>query len=89
MSRAVIAVHCYRDYWAQIHISTPIPESSLLMLGLRLLNGRNRPVPEVTVLIHKTSKNDSLTMGAHKPSIVIEQASPSYSFRFPELSQSI
>ncbi len=30
-----------------------------------------------------------LTMGAQKPSLVIEQASSSYSFRFSELSQPI
>ena len=31
----------------------------------------------------------SLTTMAHKPSIVTERASSSYSFRFPELSQPI
>ena len=31
----------------------------------------------------------SLTMLAHKPNILIEQATPSYSFRFSELSQPI
>jgi len=30
-----------------------------------------------------------LTTAAHKPSVVIEQATSSYSFRFPELSQPI
>jgi hypothetical protein len=30
-----------------------------------------------------------LTMGGHKPSIAGEQATSSYSFRFPELSQPI
>jgi hypothetical protein len=32
---------------------------------------------------------ECLTTVAHKPSIVIEQATYSYSFRFPELSQPI
>ena len=31
----------------------------------------------------------SLTAMAHKPSIVIERVTSSYSFRFPELSQPI
>jgi hypothetical protein len=30
-----------------------------------------------------------LTIAVHKPSIAIEQATSSYSFRFPELSQPI
>ncbi len=30
-----------------------------------------------------------LTTAAHKPGVVIEQATSSYSFRFPELSQPI
>jgi hypothetical protein len=36
-----------------------------------------------------TEHSRVLTAVAHKPSIVIEQATSSYSFRFPELSQPI
>lgn len=38
MSLAVITGHCYRNYWAQIGNSTPIPESATLMLGVRDLD---------------------------------------------------
>ena len=34
MSLAVITGRCYQSYWAQIGNSTPIPESSVLMLGV-------------------------------------------------------
>jgi hypothetical protein len=33
--------------------------------------------------------NPRLTTAAHKPTVVIEQATSFYSFRFPELSQPI
>jgi arginase len=35
MSAAVIAGHCYRDYWAQIGDSTPVAEESFVMFGIR------------------------------------------------------
>lgn len=38
MSMAVITGHCYRNYWAQIGNSTPIPERATLMLGVRDLD---------------------------------------------------
>lgn len=38
MSLAVLAGHCYRSYWAQLGDSTPIPESAILMLGVRDLD---------------------------------------------------
>lgn len=42
MSLAVITGHCYQSYWAQIGNSTPIPESSVLMLGVRDLDPAER-----------------------------------------------
>jgi len=38
MSLAVITGHCYRNYWAQIGNSSPIPESATLLLGVRDLD---------------------------------------------------
>jgi arginase len=38
MSMAVITGHCYRNYWAQIGNSTPVPERATLMLGVRDLD---------------------------------------------------
>ncbi|MGA7908760.1 MAG: arginase family protein [Candidatus Sulfotelmatobacter sp.] len=38
MSLAVLAGHCYGSYWAQIGNSTPIPESVILLLGVRDLD---------------------------------------------------
>lgn len=38
MCMAVITGHCYRSYWAQVGDSTPIPESAILMLGVRDLD---------------------------------------------------
>jgi arginase len=35
MAAAVIAGHCYRDYWAQIGDNTPIAEEAIVMLGVR------------------------------------------------------
>jgi arginase len=35
MAAAVIAGHCYRSFWAQIGDSTPVPESAILMVGVR------------------------------------------------------
>jgi arginase len=35
MSMAVITGHCYRDYWAQIGDSTPLPENNIAMFGVR------------------------------------------------------
>ncbi len=34
MSLAVIAGHCYQNYWAQIGQSTPIAEAAMLLLGV-------------------------------------------------------
>jgi arginase len=42
MSLAVITGHCYRNYWAQIGNSTPIPETATLMLGVRDLDPAER-----------------------------------------------
>jgi arginase len=42
MCVAVISGHCYRSYWAQMGDSTPIPESSILMLGVRDLDPAER-----------------------------------------------
>lgn len=38
MSLAVIAGHCYRNYWAQIGDSNPISEEAILLLGVRDLD---------------------------------------------------
>ena len=38
MSVAVLAGHCYRDYWAQIGDSTPIAEDAVVMYGIRDLS---------------------------------------------------
>jgi len=38
MSLAVITGHCYRNYWAQIGNSVPIPEAATLLLGVRDLD---------------------------------------------------
>ena len=38
MSLAVIAGHCYRNYWAKIGNNTPIAESATLLLGVRDLD---------------------------------------------------
>ena len=38
MSMAVITGHRYRNYWAQIGNSTPVPERATLMLGVRDLD---------------------------------------------------
>ncbi len=57
--------------------------------------GRRRVKPKVTApALWKsdrptTGHDRSLTSVAQKPSLVIEQATSSYSFRFPELSQPI
>jgi hypothetical protein len=56
------------------HESAPQDEGIERFVGPRLL----RPAPR-----------RSLTMVAHKPSIAVERATYSYSFRFPELSQPI
>jgi arginase len=42
MSLAVITGHSYRNYWAQIGNSTPIPESATLSLGVRDLDPAER-----------------------------------------------
>jgi arginase len=42
MCMAVISGHCYRSYWAQMDESTPIPESAILMLGVRDLDPAER-----------------------------------------------
>ena len=38
MSLAIITGHCYRNFWAQIGESTPIAESTTLLLGVRDLS---------------------------------------------------
>jgi arginase len=38
MSAAIIAGHCYRDYWAGIGDATPLAEESIAMLGVRDLS---------------------------------------------------
>jgi arginase len=38
MSAAVIAGHCYREYWAQIGDSTPLAEDAIAMFGVRDLS---------------------------------------------------
>jgi arginase len=38
MSAAVIAGHCYRQYWAQIGDSTPLAEDAIAMFGIRDLS---------------------------------------------------
>jgi arginase len=38
MSLAVVAGHCYRDYWAQIGDSTPIEEDAIALFGVRDLS---------------------------------------------------
>jgi arginase len=38
MSLAVIAGHCYRNYWRQIGDNTPISEKAILLLGVRDLD---------------------------------------------------
>jgi arginase len=35
MSLAVVAGHCYSDYWARIGDNTPIPEANIVMFGVR------------------------------------------------------
>ena len=35
MSASVVTGHCYRSYWAEIGDSTPIPESAVVMVGVR------------------------------------------------------
>ena len=42
MSLAVITGHCYRNYWAQIGNSAPVPESATLLLGVRDLDPAER-----------------------------------------------
>lgn len=42
MSVAIITGRCYRSYWAQVGDSTPIPESAILMLGVRDLDPAER-----------------------------------------------
>ena len=42
MSLAGIAGHCYANYWAQIGNSTPVPETSILLLGVRSLDPAER-----------------------------------------------
>jgi len=42
MSLAVIAGHCFTSYWSQIGNSTPIPEATILMLGVRDLDPAER-----------------------------------------------
>jgi arginase len=42
MSLAVITGHCYRDLWAQVGNSVPIPEAATLMLGVRELDPAER-----------------------------------------------
>ncbi len=38
MSLAVVAGHCFRDYWAQIGDSTPIEEDTIALFGVRDLS---------------------------------------------------
>ena len=38
MSLAIVAGHCYRNLWAQIGDSAPIPEDAMLLLGVRDLS---------------------------------------------------
>ena len=38
MSAAVIAGHCYRNFWAEIGDATPVPEAAIVMLGVRDLS---------------------------------------------------
>jgi arginase len=38
MSAAIIAGHCYRDYWAQIGDNTPLAEDTIAMFGVRALS---------------------------------------------------
>jgi arginase len=38
MSLAVLAGHCYRDYWSQIGDSTPIEEDAIALFGVRDLS---------------------------------------------------
>jgi hypothetical protein len=58
--------------------------------GLRQQEELLKRIREVSAAFLAASKRDyhSLTVVAHKPSIEVEQVS-AYSFRFPELSQSI
>jgi arginase len=38
MSAAIVAGHCYRDYWAQIGDNTPLAEDTIAMFGVRDLS---------------------------------------------------
>jgi arginase len=38
MSAAIVAGHCYRDYWGQIGDNTPLAEDSIAMFGVRDLS---------------------------------------------------
>ena len=38
MCLAIVAGHCYRNFWAQIGDSTPVPEKATLLLGARDLD---------------------------------------------------
>jgi arginase len=42
MSLAVIAGHCYRNYWAEIGDNGPVPEAATLLLGVRELDPAER-----------------------------------------------
>ena len=54
--------------------------ASIMVTIIRLIAARGRD---------PASRRECLTTVAHEPTIVIEQATSSYSFRFPELSQPI
>ena len=59
-------------------------------LGITWLRSKKRWAKLLPALCDKSSTSDGmLTTLTHKPSIVIEQATSSYSFRFSELSQPI
>ena len=64
----------------------------LLFVSLTCVQVSHKPEPiasPVDFKLHHYGTLRRLTTAAHQPSIVIEQATSSYSFRFPELSQPI
>ena len=67
-------------------------------MDARMTAGMDMPVTKELIEVMRTmarnvarglKKGGRLTIVGHKPSIVIEQVTSSYSFRFPELSQPI
>lgn len=65
MSLAITVGHCYKDLWVKIGKSSPIPESSVLLVGVRDLDPKERERLELSD-VHTVTTDELKQIGPLK-----------------------